>query len=565
MFRKLYGRPYKTEIINTVTTNYGSEAYAWESLDAPITEWHDGMTDFLSRIRSVSRSPDTLKPEYFGYDPNNPSQYEDENGYVNSLYSAIRMGVFSNEPWASATVTENDTTIYCFGLDWIISSSGTGARYTILLQSPATSWSEMQNTNYPAGNPLRWGYSGIPEVITRGTVLPSDFKVGLAYSKDPNTSLKHYRWVFSCPSLDWFETYQIDAVGVYYEPSETGEEEGDEPDVIPIPNLPTLDCSSAGVNLFRAGNFNALINYMWGTGGFYNAINKLLGDQTPYECIVAFNLFPYGEALYTGSTENIHIGNVNTYCTAPRTQQFAEIDFGTVTIPRRFNNALDFAPYTVVELFLPFIGRIKLPTDFVMGKTIGVVYHMDCLTGGCFAFITTTTDGVIQCEGGSCLIQLPISAQTANGARQAISSAMGAGISFANAGSMGSTITLPKSGVNIKTYGESDVLRASSQAMSGVNQVADALGAKDSYSTMGGMSLANGYLGLSNPVVYIHRPINATPSGYNNIMGYPASTIANLGTLSGFTQVKEINLGIAGASEEDLNEIEALLKEGVIL
>lgn len=543
MFRKLYGRPYKTEIINTVTTNYGSEAYAWESLDAPITEWHDGMTDFLSRIRSVSRSPDTLKPEYFGYDPNNPSQYEDENGYVNSLYSAIRMGVFSNEPWASATVTENDTTIYCFGLDWIISSSGTGARYTILLQSPATSWSEMQDTYYPAGNPLRWGYSGIPDVITRGTVLPSDFKVGLAYSKDPNTSLKHYRWVFSCPSLDWFETYQIDAVGVYYEPSETGEEEGDEPDVIEVPNLPSVDVRHCGVSLFAADTWNDLFDYMWGTGNPLNNIYKLLGDETPYECILGMNQFPYGDDLVYERDENnnivwddVYIGNVDSSVDAPVIKQFCSRNFGAVTVNRIYNNALDFAPYTSVDLYLPFIGTIRLPTDIVMGKSVGVIYHMDVLTGACCAYVTTDTDGVIKMEAGSCLIQCPISAKTLDGARQSISAAMGAGLSLVG-GNIASAIG------------------------TGITHAV----AKDQFSSFGGLTLANGFLGLGVPVLYINRPINVTPSGYNNIVGYPASTIANLGTLSGFTQVKDINLGIAGASKEDLAEIEQLLKEGVYL
>lgn len=346
----------------------------------------------------------------------------------------------------------------------------------------------------------------------------------------------------------------------YGEP--TNEPEGDEPDVpIPIPSLPTLDITSAGVKLFRAGDFTDLINYMWGNDSIFNGINKLIGDQTPYECIVGMNLFPYGESLYNGSTEDIYIGNINTNCQAPRTKQFAEIDFGTATITRQFNNALDFSPYTVIELFLPFIGKVKLPTDFVMGKTIGVTYHMDCLTGACFAFITTDTEGVIQCEGGSCLIQLPLTAQTASGARQAISSAMSAGATLAVAGGMSSTISANTSATNRLIAGSNVV----GGINSGVNQALNALAAKDSYTTFGGMSLANGYLGLSNPILYIHRPINATPAGYNTIMGYAASTIQTLSSLSGYTQVKEINLGISGASREDLEEIEVLLKEGVIL
>lgn len=412
------------------------------------------------------------------------------------------------------------------------------------------------DSGYTVGQPILWRISSS---VTDYIEAP-DLEIYLVYSVRDDC----YYWCVRSILNDYYRYWLCEyGYAVYAEDDDTGEKEEDV--LIPIPSLPTLGVANVGVRLYRASDYSELLNYMWGTDGFYNSINKLLGDQTPYECIVAFNVVPYGEAFPSYSPSNIIIGNVDTHVTAPKTSQYAEIDFGTVKIPRRFNNALDFAPYTNVELFLPFIGRVKLPTDFVMDKTIGVVYHMDSVTGGCFAYITVEDIGVFQCEGGSCLIQLPISAQTANGARQSISSAMAAGASFASAGSVGSTITLPKSGKQITAYGEADVLSGTSQALSGVNQAWSALAAKDSYSTFGGLSLANGFLGLSNPVVYIHRPINATPSGYNNIVGYPASEIVNLGNLSGFTQVKSINLGIAGASQEDLDEIEMLLKEGVIL
>lgn len=416
--------------------------------------------------------------------------------------------------------------------------------------------SDGNTTGHTVGQPILWRISS----SVTGYIEAPDLEIYLVYSVADN----NYYWCVRSLLNNYYRYWLCEyGYAVYAEDDDTGEKEED--DLIPIPSLPTLGVANVGVRLYRASDYSALMSYMWGTDNFYNAINKLLGDQTPYECIVAFNVVPYGEAFPSYSKADIIVGNVNTHVQAPETSQYAEINFGTVKISRLFNNALDFAPYTNVELFLPFIGRVKLPTDFVMDKTIGVVYHMDAVTGGCFAYITVEDIGVFQCEGGSCLIQLPISAQTANGARQSISSAMAAGASFASAGSVGSTITLPKSGKQITTYGESDVLSGTSQALSGVNQAWSALAAKDSYSTFGGLSLANGFLGLSNPVVYIHRPINATPSGYNNIVGYPASEITNLGNLSGFTQVKSINLGIAGASQEDLDEIEMLLKEGVIL
>lgn len=497
-----------------------------------------GATDFGHKL-NTSRTYTTYCPAKIGYDPVNVGYFPDMVTGIGGT-AAVTGGV-RDSSFVPYTYLDQRIRLHLYGY-------GGGIQQTFLFYADGAT----DNTDSTHS-----AYTQPPCFIGDGITYPNQASDLHAYLVTSTATVptgtggtrERYRtnWVVYSESNNFYRIFPAIDLGLAYgEP--TNEPEGDEPEVpIPIPALPALDIGSAGVKLFKAGNFNALINHMWGTGGFYEAVNKLLGDQTPYECIVAFNLFPYGEALADAGSANIHIGNVDTFVTAPRTNQFCAIDFGTYTIQRQFNNALDFAPYTVVELFLPFIGRVKLPTDFVMGKTIGVTYHMDCLTGGCFAYITTTADGVIQCEGGSCLIQLPISAQTASGARQAISSAMGAGAAFATAGGMTSKIGQVGS------------------VMGGIEQAANAIAAKDSYSSFGGMSLANGYLGLSNPVLYIHRPIDATPAGYNNYMGYAASTIANLGSLSGFTQVKEINLGIAGASKEDLQEIEQLLKEGVYL
>lgn len=529
------------------TINYGNEIYALYAPDLILWngntdytpagygfQWVDGMTNMISRIKATGRTGTTVLPNAYGVpEGGTPFNYIKFGSAYPSSDSA---------PAAAVARATPDGTKYCFGVNAAGATSGM-LGWLVFLETDAVQYPDPSAT-YPAGGNVRYGGANdVPSGHSYGEILPNDFKIGLVYCKAYEGDVPKFVWVIYCESWNFCRTYTIQYhwQDIVFTLSEDGDPEGDEPDMpIPIPDLPALDISSAGVRLFRAGNFNALINYMWGSDTLLNAIYKLIGDQTPYECIVAFNLFPYGEALSSGTSTEIRIGNVGTGVSAPTTGQFCSIDFGTYTISRRFNNALDYAPYTTIELFLPFIGKIKLPTDFVMGKTIGVTYHMDCLTGGCFAFITTNTDGVIQCEGGSCLIQLPITAQTANGARQAISSAFGAGVTVATGGA----------GAKIGGVG---------------NAIDAALTARDSYTTFGGMSLANGYLGLSNPIVYIHRPIDKTPSGYNDIVGYAASVKRSLTGLSGFTQVKDINLGIAGASREDLEEIEALLKEGVYL
>lgn len=533
---QFWGEKAYAIVVNDYIDNYSSLS----DVLAAIHTNKEGATNFLDRL-NVARTYSTYCPAIIGYDPVN-------DGYFRSMAVGIggALSYSSNVRNSSFVPFSNPAEIRYY----LYFNENTS---TIALGYDASGNEDSTDSTHTAttlGGSPNW-FNSFDTRLTEGL---SNIKIYLVIrNNNPNGNPPHYvlNWLIVSVENDYFHL-STDYLVCYGVP--TNEGEGDEPDVpIPIPDLPTLDISNAGVRLFKAGNFNSLFDYMWGTGNPLDAVYKLIGDETPYECIIAFNLVPYGEAFPTGNTDNIYIGNVNTGLTAPRTDQFGAIDFGTYPITRYFNNALDFSPYTTIELFLPFIGRVKLPTDFVMGKTIGVTYHMDCLTGGCCAFITTTTDGVIQCEGGSCLIQLPISAKTGVGARDAISAAMGAGLSFGMAGGMAH-----KSGAAAGSTFMGGI-------SGGISQTFEAFSAKDSYTSFGGLSLANGYLGLSNPILYIHRPIDATPQHYNNYIGYAASTERTLTGLSGFTRVQSIQLGIAGASREDLEEIEMLLKEGVIL
>lgn len=529
IYHKVYAMPWWSG----QSLNWGSYALSIP-LDAPPARdgsdftFLSGATNFFPMVQQ-QRTGMQLTSCVFGIDPANPPA----NVQSDSNVSGFRFGHPAETPRLSAYRVDGEMSYNQVQCVYVM--SGTWS-YGFSLQATGSYDSPLAVT------------TGVIEVQSflglafNNFIAPSDVILCLADWWDDERQTQQFAWVISVPSMGIFDYATIGA-HPYFEVVE----EGDEPEVpILVPDLPTLDASSAGVSLYKAGNFNALINYMWGTQDFLNAIEHLLGDETPYECIVAFNLFPYGNSLTAGSSENIHIGNVNTGISAPTCNQFCAVDFGSVTIPRVHNNALDFAPYTVVEVQLPFIGRVRVPTDFVMGHSLGVVYHCDVLTGGLCAFITVDSS-VIQVEGGSCICTLPLSARTGDGARQAISSAASAGISFATAGGMSSKVA--------QVGG----------AAGGIGQIADALAAKDSYSTFSNLALANGYLGFSNPVVYVHRPVNATASDYNVYQGYAASTSVSLGSVSGFTRVKEINLGVSGATREDLNEIEALLKEGVIL
>lgn len=537
MFRKLYGRPYKSSTINTLTTNYGAVAYAYDSPDVVLTEWQDGMTNFLDRIRSIGRTGETLKPEYFGVDPANISEYEDEQGIVNALYSAIRIGVFSNEPKPYNAVTVDGTTYYCYTFDWVISASGTAARYKTLLTSSATSYSEINDAYYPAGGTLRSGYSSL---IGLGAVLPADFKVGLTYSKHPTFGTNGYRWVFSCPSIGFFETYDIDARNVYFEYSETGEE-GDEPTVIDFPALPSISVLQTGfISLYRmdlgSNGLNGLASAMWGST-FLDALHKFFGDDTPYEAIISLSIFPWANNIPSGTSQTLKIGNVTmgsdygTISGEKITQQFYDVMLGSTTVPEYYHNSLDYAPHTKVELYLPAVGMVQLPVSVVMGKCIAVKYRIDLLSGDLCAMIAVYNDtnmnsgiGVFQCHTGNIRCMCPISA------------------------SDGSNL------FNTLLQGASTGRASLSKHMF-----------KEDVMQYGSYAGNKAMLNTLDPILYIRRPTDVTPTGFNLYHGFVTNQVLALGTLSGFTQVEDIALGIAGASKEDLEEIETLLKEGVYL
>lgn len=564
-FYRYYGEPVQGstsnnwgQYINAIPTsekygiwdgvNYGSYPTTITDMSAhPEFAFVEGATDLIPYLRQP-RVGEQLKQEMWGNKPN-------DTPVATLANNAFRFGYdISSTPTPTAYYIDGRSTYYVPAL---LAPSGTQAFSFRLLTAGTDTSSPLTPT------------TGEVYSTQYGDMLPSDAKfyvVTVWYNNGHGSQYPITYWVLNIPSVNYFRARHMQIPStLYYEEVE----EGDEPDMPTVPDLPNVDIGAVGVRLFQAGSFNNFISAIWGTD-ITSAIYKLIGDQTPYECILGMNIFPYadiakvrGGGWWTGgSNSTIYLGNYSTGVSAPTCNQFCSVDFGSVLIQREFNDALDFAPYTVVEVYLPFIGKVRVPTDFVMGKSLGVVYHCDVLTGGVAAFITANGE-VIQVEGGSCLIQVPMTAKTADGARQAISSAASAGVSFATAGGMASKISSATPETRI-ALGSS----VGGGIVSGVQNIENALAAKDSYSTFGNLALANGFLGLVNPVVYVHRPVptqNTADHTYRGYMGIAADARVSLGDLSGFTRVKAINLGIAGASSGDLAEIEALLKEGVIL
>ena len=108
----------------------------------------------------------------------------------------------------------------------------------------------------------------------------------------------------------------------------------------------------------------------------------------------------------------------------------------------------------------------------------------------------------------------------------------------------------------------SSLLGSTATAVSGAKSLGNLEG--NAVSRSGEISGNAGILGDYQPFIVVTRPINDRPSTYNSNIGQTYNKSVQLGTLSGFTIVDEAHVEGMSATETEKDEIERLLKEGVI-
>ena len=282
--------------------------------------------------------------------------------------------------------------------------------------------------------------------------------------------------------------------------------------------------------------------WLWGSDGLdLDQLKKLLQD--PMQAIIGLHVM-YATPT-TGADRDIQVGYINSGVKSKIvTEQYTEIDCGTVTINEYFGDARDYSPFTQVYCYLPFIGIVELNADDVVNSTLGIKYKIDVLTGCCLAQLTVkkyALNAVLYTYTGNCAVQMPI---TSGNYLSTVSSLLGAVVSGAAAVATGGALAPVAIG-------------AAANALGG--------GARASVAMSGSLGSNAGAMGIRKPYLIIKRVESADANGYNEFYGYPTNKRVNLSQLIGYVRVKEINLSGTNATEDEQNEIVTLLKEGVIL
>ena len=269
--------------------------------------------------------------------------------------------------------------------------------------------------------------------------------------------------------------------------------------------------------------------FLWGSSIFdeFSLINN-----NPIENIISCKAIPYA---ISGTTQEITLGNVKTGVNGEKiSQNFSKQTIGTVAIAEHYKNFLDYAPYTNVIIYLPYIGFKELDTSLIMGKTLKIEYTLDVITGGCLAQIYVGKIRLYEFTG-NIGVDIPI---TASNRAQVESSYISAGVGVVSSAMNGNAIGVADSIIGAATsqYHYSGTGNLSPSCVSSTNR--------------------NGYVVIDRPQ---YQPLNA----FNHTRGRMCCLSKTIGSLNGYT-VCDKNVDISGisATDEEKEEIVNILSSG---
>ena len=307
------------------------------------------------------------------------------------------------------------------------------------------------------------------------------------------------------------------------------------------PIIPPVGNASALWSVYHPtqAQINSFGAWLWGSP-FLTDIGKLF--QNPIDGVISLHKI-YAPPVDSG-IGTIVVGTLDSQVSsATVTQQYVTVDCGSIDCHEEFGNVFDYPPHTKVSLYLPFIGIVDLDANDVMRSTINVTYGVDVFTGACLAMVEVTRDGNtvnLYQYAGVCAVSYPLG--------NVQQSQLFAGL-WAVAGGVAASIA--SGGV------------AAPAALAVVGGVGAA--AQSSIGRSGGFSGNAGAMGIKKPYLILQRPQTKVAETFPELAGYPTNYSCKLGDCSGHVVVKHVHIEGISATDTELEQIDSLLKDGVIV
>ena len=313
-----------------------------------------------------------------------------------------------------------------------------------------------------------------------------------------------------------------------------------------IPTIPTTSFIASGLNnayVLTADELKAFADWL-----YLDDIIKYLSSlfsSNPMDGILSLSAMPYTPT--TAGTGNITIaGKVSTAGGRLVGQQYEVFNFRHDGLQESiWGNAMDYGSGVKMELYLPFVGVVPLNTNDCIFKRLYIRYIIDNLTGSGIVVLysektnATWDDGdktamlgnwSFNCRNTACLSRVDVS--------NLINSAI-------------STVT-------------SATLGSASGAIGGL---INTMSQRPTVQKTGALNASAGYLNSRVPQLTYTFSKLVIPSNQYSRLGRPTYATKKLKDCSGYVRCVNPRITFEGdpPTEEEMNEINSLLEEGVII
>lgn len=314
-----------------------------------------------------------------------------------------------------------------------------------------------------------------------------------------------------------------------------------------------------------------LVNYLYND----NVIAILLKQMfsSPLDAIIDYFYLPL--RIKDVSSTKVFIGGHNTNISAEKPNHiFQDFDCGIVNLDEYYGTFLDYAPYTKLYIYLPFVGVHQLNVNYYMGSQIHVLYRVNVIDGSFTVYIESqqrTQWGirkqVINSFTGNMAYKIPLTQITSTMLSQTFLNTI-AGV---QGGAYQIAAGLPQTMNNFSNpdfkgpkIGGMGSLQAAMAVGAGNMAMAGLMGGFDCDSVTQHSSNL-GYNGIMYPYLIIDRPIQQVPTIFGRNNGYPSFMGRKIDSLSGFTKVLSCHIdSIENATSIEKDMILDILTNGFI-
>ena len=236
-------------------------------------------------------------------------------------------------------------------------------------------------------------------------------------------------------------------------------------------------------------------------------------------------------------------------------------DFGDIDIDEYYGSYLDYAPYTSIGIYLPYIGFKNLDVSKCMAKKINVTYGVDFAQGIATAYIAYYQDGnkqVFAEYSGQMGIPIKVTGKNTTAVENAVKDA-----AFALGGFALSAIAVAAA----PATGGASLLAGAGVAGAGLNAVEKTFNAttiQPDTVSIGNAGAENWLISPQGCYIFIQRPRTATPKNFNKTNGWATRYTCTISEFTGYLECSTV-INTVSATAEEKNQITNLLKQGVYI